>query len=465
MGVAEEWEEMEEYTQQMEQMKRQVSNLTDALAVMKTEKTDTDCYSESCTRPIDWYCKLCKTFLCTRCSKRECKTNERHELYDFEDMYEKCKTKYYGWKGGKQSAIGILSQRQKKLQDEIAVEIQQMAAASPDQLLKPELAKIVSELPAKRKLLEDISKQVEEAEKSLTSYGGSVESLSQQEFIKVFDEFDFGDSLFQVTDLNKVSISAGCNVISKKTCYDLDITPSGDMLFASNRAFHICNTNGEVLRSIATDEGDFTSIQYYKGRIYTLMKEPKGSNKRRVVVYDAKTYQEVVRWELPNFAYISMLAVSNDKVYVVDADAKKIKIYSLTGQAKPDFFHAAFRNPVYMCCCAPDGILLTDWSADIVYKIECSTDKIAWQFNISSPRGVYCDKKGMVWVWSSKEKAIYIRSADGKQLRRYNHERLVETGAEYISGMCMTDNKLFGAACGKGVISIDVFIADSENKN
>lgn len=223
-----------------------------------------------------------------------------------------------------------------------------------------------------------------------------------------------GDSLFQVTDLNKVSISAGCNVISKKTCYDLDITPSGDMLFASNRAFHICNTNGEVLRSIATDEGDFTSIQYYKGRIYTLMKEPKGSNKRRVVVYDAKTYQEVVRWELPNFAYISMLAVNNDKVYVVDADAKKIKIYSLTGQAKPDFFHAAFRNPVYMCCCAPDGILLTDWSAGIVYKIECSTDKIAWQFNISSPRGVYCDKKGMVWVWSSKEKAIYIRSADGK---------------------------------------------------
>ena len=36
MGVAEEWEEMEEYSQQMEQMKRQVSSLTETLAKMKT---------------------------------------------------------------------------------------------------------------------------------------------------------------------------------------------------------------------------------------------------------------------------------------------------------------------------------------------------------------------------------------------------------------------------------------------
>ena len=39
MGVAEEWEEMEEYSQQMEQMKRQVSSLTDALNKMQTEKS------------------------------------------------------------------------------------------------------------------------------------------------------------------------------------------------------------------------------------------------------------------------------------------------------------------------------------------------------------------------------------------------------------------------------------------
>ena len=40
MGIAEEWEEMEEYSQQMEQMKRQVDNLTKALSKVKTGKSD-----------------------------------------------------------------------------------------------------------------------------------------------------------------------------------------------------------------------------------------------------------------------------------------------------------------------------------------------------------------------------------------------------------------------------------------
>lgn len=220
--------------------------------------------------------------------------------------------------------------------------------------------------------------------------------------------------MFEATDLSKVSLSANCKVVNPKTCYDLDITPTGDILLASNRAFHICNASGEIARTIPSEEGDYTSIQYYKGRIYTLLKEPKGSSKRRVIIYDSGSYREVTRWELPDYAYVSMLAVSNDKVYAVDSNSKKVKIYSITGAPKPDFYHAAFRNPVYMSSCPPDGVLLADWSAGIVYKIECSTDKIAWQLSINSPRGIYCDKMGIVWVWSSKDKAIYNRSADGK---------------------------------------------------
>lgn len=218
----------------------------------------------------------------------------------------------------------------------------------------------------------------------------------------------------ELTDLSKLTVSANCSVISKKTCYDLDITPSGDILLAGNRSFDICNMSGEILRTVPTQEGDYTSIQCYKDKIYTLLKEPKGSNKRRVVVFDASSYKEVHRWELPDYAYVSMLAVSNDKVYVVDSDSQKVKIYSLAGHPKTDFHHVAFRNPVYMSSYSSDGVLLTDWAAGIVYKIDSETDKIAWQFNVNGARGVYCDKMGLVWVWSSKDKSIYVRSSDGK---------------------------------------------------
>lgn len=221
--------------------------------------------------------------------------------------------------------------------------------------------------------------------------------------------------MFAVTsDLKMITMSSSCDLVTKKTCYDLDATPHGDMLFAGNRGFDICDQNGKVVRSVPTKEGDFTSIQYYKGKIYTLLKEPKGSNKRRVVVFDATTYQETSRWELPDYGYVSMLAVSNDKVYAVDSDAKKVKIYSLTGNPKSDFHHSGFKNPGYMCACPPDGVLIADWSAGVVYKVECSTDKIVWEWKVTTPRGVYCDKLGNVWTWSSKEKAYFLRSSDGR---------------------------------------------------
>lgn len=80
--------------------------------------------------------------------------------------------------------------QKKKLQEEISEEIKKMAAATPEELLTESMAKIVSELPAKRKLLEDVTKQVKEAGTSLNDYGGNIDSLSQHEFIKVFEQLD-----------------------------------------------------------------------------------------------------------------------------------------------------------------------------------------------------------------------------------------------------------------------------------
>lgn len=217
----------------------------------------------------------------------------------------------------------------------------------------------------------------------------------------------------QLTDVDKVSLHDDCIVIKTKTCYDLTYSPSGDVLLAGNRGFDICDRNAVVQRSVLSTQGDFTSIQYYKDKIYTVLKEPKGSNKRRVIVYSTPRYTECTRWELPDYGYVSMLAVSNDKVYVVDSDAKKIQVYSLKGDLITDFHHSSFKNPVYMSSCSDNGVLLSDWSAGIVYKIDTTADKVVWQFKVATPRGVHCDQAGNVWVWSSKEKALYLRSADG----------------------------------------------------
>lgn len=457
MGVAEEWEEMEEYSQQIDQMKRQVSSLTEALTKLKTsgKATEADCQSEDCGRPIDWYCRYCKLFICTRCSKKPCSNGEKHDVQDFEEMYEVCKEKYIEWKASKELAMGTLSKQKKKLQEEITSEIQKMANASPEQLVSPELTKIVTELPEKRKLLEDVTSQIAEAGSSLQSV--DVDSLTHQEFIQVFGELS--DHLFEATDLSKISLSASCDIITPKTSYDIDITPSGDILLAGNRGFNVCDKNGNILRSVPNNKGDFTSIQYYKGRIYTLLKEPKGSNKRYVIVYSAKDCKECCQWKLPDYGFVSMLAVSNDKVYAVDSDSKKVKIYSLSGNSLTDFYHSLFKNPVYMSKCAPDGVLLADWSAGLVYKIDCATDKIAWQFEVESPRGVYCDRSGNVWIWSSKEKMLVLRSADGKQVKRFKHDNIVSAGIEYICGFFISDDHLWGAACGKGVVRVDMIIS------
>ncbi|XP_067931377.1 uncharacterized protein [Watersipora subatra] len=460
MGVAEEWEEMEEYAQQMEQMKRQVSSLTEALSKVKasekTDEADANCLTADCNRPIDWYCKYCKSFICTKCSKKPCGDEDKHEIIDFEDMYESCKQKYMEWKGGKESALSTLTRQQKKLQEEIAAEIQKMASASPEELVGEELGIIVAELPAKRKLLEDVTKKVNDAGSSLNNYGVNIEALSHQEFIKVFDELDLYNHLFETTDISNVKLDPNYTTTSVKNAYAVDLLPDGTLIVASTGGFYNMNDRGEVIKKNETNEGDFTGIQYYKGKIYCLLKERKGSNKRRVLAYNMSDYKEVARWELPEYAFISMLAVSNDKVYAVDIANKRVRVFTLIGEPKADFVDPSFQKPIYMSRCAPDGVLLADLASEQVHKIDCSTDKIVWSFSRKSPRGVYCDKDGNIWVWSSKDKAFWIRSSDGKQKKKLEHKKIVDAGVKNIDGMVIVNGELWGAACDKGIVRIRV---------
>ena len=50
-----------------------------------------------------------------RCSKKSCGSNDRHDVYDFEEIYESCKHKYLGWKEGKETTLGTLSKQVKAI--------------------------------------------------------------------------------------------------------------------------------------------------------------------------------------------------------------------------------------------------------------------------------------------------------------------------------------------------------------
>ncbi|XP_067944224.1 uncharacterized protein [Watersipora subatra] len=253
----------------------------------------------------------------------------------------------------------------------------------------------------------------------------------------------------------------GCEIASRKTCYDMDVLPSGHVLCAGNRSFDVCDRTCKIVRTIFSREGDFTSIQFYKGHVYALLKEPKPSKIRRVIVFLQSTYQEKRRWDLPEYGFVSMLAVSNDKVYVIDNAARKVNVYGLNGDFLQSISHAAFKNPVYMCPVADHGVLVADWSTGAVFKINSTNETIDDEFHVPSPRGVYCDKFGNWWVWSSKDRSMYLRSADGQTSKKLFNKAVKSKDIEYICGFVAFEGKLFGAACGRGILSMDIDIAKS----
>ena len=205
-----------------------------------------------------------------------------------------------------------------------------------------------------------------------------------------------------------------CTVALTKICYSVSETSSGQILVGGSRGFDICSSDGRIVRSVGEPTGDIFSIQYYNFNIYTLCKEPKPSNKRYVIVFDAIDYSEIWRWSVPEFAYISNMAVSNNKVYISDPDNAQLCVYSLNGTHITNIKHSTFSTPNHLSISTPDSIIISDLGANKVHKLDSRTDTITWTCtDVSNPRGVCCDTNGDVWVWSKSTKSIFILSELG----------------------------------------------------
>ena len=203
-----------------------------------------------------------------------------------------------------------------------------------------------------------------------------------------------------------------CAVSLNDTCYSVSETPAGQILVGRVQGFDICTRDGEIVRSVSVSTGNINSIQFYNSNIYTLCKEPTPATKRYVIVFNSDDYSEVRRWSVPDYEYISNIAVSNNKVYVSDTDNKQLCVYSLTGTPITNIKHSTFSKPVHLSISTPDSIIISDCGANKVHKLDSRTDTITWTCtDVRDPRGVCCDTNGDVWVWSRSTKSIYILSS------------------------------------------------------
>ena len=214
------------------------------------------------------------------------------------------------------------------------------------------------------------------------------------------------DRSSQQTTLNN------CSVTLTKRCYSVSETPTGLILVGRDDGFDICNSDGRIVRSVNVSTGHIVSIQYCNSEIYTLCMKGEYGPKRYVLVFNSDDYSEVRRWSVPDYKYISNIAVSNNKVYVSDTDNKQLCVYSLTGTPITNIKHSTFSSLDYLSISTPDSILISDWGANKVHKLDSRTDTITWTCtDVSIPRGVCCDTNGDVWVWSKSTKSIYILSS------------------------------------------------------
>ena len=192
--------------------------------------------------------------------------------------------------------------------------------------------------------------------------------------------------------------------------------PTGEVLVGRGRGFDIVSSDGRIVKSVSVSTGNIISIQFYNNEIYTLCIEPPPSTKRYVIVFNRDHFNELRRWSVPDYKFISNIAVSNYKVYVSDTDNKRIRVYSLTG-AHINFVNSStFNSPVHLSVGSGCSVIISDYWADKVHKLDSRTDTITWTCpDVRDPTGVCCDTNGDVWVWSDSTKSIYVlSSATGK---------------------------------------------------
>ena len=131
-------------------------------------------------------------------------------------------------------------------------------------------------------------------------------------------------------------------------------------------------------------------------------------------MFNSDDYSEVRRWSVPAYKHITNIAVSNNKVYVPDIDNKQLCVYSLTGTPITNIKHFTFSTPNYLNISTSDSIIISDFAASKVHKLDSRTDTITWTCPcVRHPGVVCCDTNGDVWVWSNCTKSIFILSESG----------------------------------------------------
>jgi len=165
----------------------------------------------------------------------------------------------------------------------------------------------------------------------------------------------------------------------------------------------------EIARSVAIEEGCIVwSIQKYENCTYTLCDV---NYQLQVLVFDANTYVEVNRWSVPGLlAYLTRLAVCDEKVYITDYEHKHIAVFSTDGEHLTNITHSSFIMPSALSVCPPHSIIICDLSANRVHKLDTATHDIIWSSTaVKRPSTVYCDHtRGEVWVWSINTDSLSI---------------------------------------------------------
>jgi len=172
----------------------------------------------------------------------------------------------------------------------------------------------------------------------------------------------------------------------------------------------------EIVKSVTVKwAGYVESIQEYENYIYTLCVV---YNQFQVVVFDANTYVEGNRWSVPELVPgNARLAVCDEKVYITDHTHNQLTVFSTDGKHLPNITHSIFIEPSALSVCPPHSIIICDYEANRVHKLDTTTHDIIWSSTaVEKPAVSCCDHtSGEVWVWShytSGEVWVWSRNTD-----------------------------------------------------
>lgn len=208
----------------------------------------------------------------------------------------------------------------------------------------------------------------------------------------------------------KITLGAGERVRSSY-CYCVSETPEGQLLVGRKGGFDIISSDGEVVRSVSVPTGDIHSAQYYDGCLYALHYEST-KRLRQVIVFDSENYSEQRRWSRPYSWHAPSIAVSNDKVYVSDPDRGFLCVCSLTGTNTINHYSRTYKTPMQLSVSEPDCIIISDYSANIVKKLNCRTEKMVCLYDGPERHGDQCcDDDGNVWVWLCESRSLSVLSS------------------------------------------------------